>query len=174
MATARVLAWSACLVAMAVLIPGGCTVTLDPTNPADPNTGGDDGGGDNVSTLTIRIVNSTPNTLDPQIYIANEPVDLDTLFDASRKYTNYGVGRLGLLARNSSDSFMIDCADARVIGTRGGSFGGDTDGNDLNNPAGSGRQLVLTQELVFFCGDEITFTYSESGDGFTTSFDISP
>lgn len=168
----RTLAWAAGLVAMVMLIPGGCTVTLDPTDPGDPN--GDGGGDDNVTTLTIRIVNNAPNTLDPEIYIASEPVDLDSLFTASRKFTNYGVGRLGLLAANTSDSFTIDCADARVIGTRGGSFGGDTDGNDLNSPAGSGRQLVLTQELVFFCGDRITFTYGKSGDGFTTSFDIAP
>lgn len=168
----RLLAWSVCLLGLVTLVPGGCTITIDPNFPLDPNTGGNDP--NDATTLTIRVVNSTGNTLDPQIYLADGPVDLAGLFTASRKYTDYGVGRLGLLAKNTSDSFTIDCSEARVIGTRGGSFGGGDDGNDLNNPAGSGRQLVLTQELVFFCGDRITFTYDQSGGGFTTSFDISP
>jgi hypothetical protein len=51
----------------------------------------------------------------------------------------------------------------------GGSFG-----DDLNNPEGTGRQIVLTQELSFFCEGRITFRYSGSGGTFNTSFDLDP
>jgi hypothetical protein len=185
MLTRRFLLQAACLIGLVALAPAGCVRDFDSLfdsffdslDNGDGNGGGDDGGdnGDaTVDQITIRIVNATPNTLDPQIYVSAEPVSVDDLFKASRKYTTFGVGRLGLLAGDDSDEFTIDCAAARVIGTQGGSFGGGSDGNDLNNPAGSGLRRVLTQDLVFFCGDRITFTYRRTGGEFTTTFDIDP
>ena len=159
---------TACLVALAALIHGGCTITVDPNDLIDDIGGGTEG------VLTIRIVNSTGHTLDPEIYIADEPVDLAHLFTRSRKYTDYGVGRQGLIAAFTSDDFEINCDTARLIGTLGGSFGGGEDDNDLNDPAGSGTQRVLTQELVYFCSDRITFIFSESNGTFSTTFDVDP
>ena len=156
------------LVALIALAHAGCTITVDPTD-FDID---DDGGAADV--ITIRIVNTTGHTLDPQIYISTQPVSVDDLFHSSRKYTDYGVGRQGLIAANTSDDFDIDCAQARVIGTLGGSFGGGEDDNDLNDPAGSGTRWVLTQDLVFYCEARITFTYREAAGQFTTSFDVDP
>jgi len=168
----QILLRAVALLMMITLLPGGCAISFnpDPNDTVDPN----DTGGPAPDEITIRVVNASANTLDPQIYIAGQPVTAAELFASSNKFTEYGVGRLGLIAGNDSDSFTISCADARVVGTTGGSFGGGDDGNDLTEPAGTGRQLVLTQELVFYCGDQITFTYSRSGDGFTTTFDTDP
>jgi hypothetical protein len=166
MLTRQLLMQTAGLAGLLTLSFGGCTITVDPT---------DLDLGDNNSpagVVTIRIINSTGHTLDPQIYIAAEPVDLEHLFTRSRKYTNYGVGQLGLIARNTSDDFEIECDQIRLIGTLGGSFGGGEDNNDLNNPAGSGTQRVLTQELVFDCGERITFTYRRITGGFRTDADV--
>ncbi|MFQ5805672.1 MAG: hypothetical protein ACE5I3_04395 [Phycisphaerae bacterium] len=159
-----------CLIGLATLWPGGCVITVD---PIDGGNGGDNGDG-TTEQITVRVVNATGHTLDPEIYVASEPVDLDHLFTRSRKFTQFGVGRLGLIAANDTDSFTIDCAQARMVGTLGGSFGGGSDRNDLTDPAGSGTQLVLTQDLVFYCGNRITFMYRRSGDGFLTTLDIDP
>jgi hypothetical protein len=173
MSIRHLLLQTACLVSMLTLTTGGgCTITLDPTD-LDPN---DCGGGTTPAEdlITVRIVNQTSHTLDPQIYASAETVSVDDLFQSGNKYTNYGVGRLGLLAGNTSDDFELDCELVRVIGTLGGSFGGDDDGNDLNDPAGCGTRLVLTQDLVFYCGAQITFTYRESAGQFVTTFSVDP
>lgn len=169
MLTRRLFMQTACFASFLTLAYGGCTITVD---PADFDI--DDGNGGAADVITIRIVNTTGHTLDPQIYISAQPVSVDDLFRNSRKYTDYGVGRQGLIAANTSDDFDIDCAQARVIGTLGGSFGGGEDDNDLNDPAGSGTQWVLTQDLVFYCDARITFTYREAAGQFTTSFDVDP
>jgi len=170
MLTRRLFMQTACLASFLTLAHGGCTITVDPTD-FDIDDGNGDGAAD---VITIRIVNTTGHTLDPQIYISAQPVSVDDLFRNRRKYTDYGVGRQGLIAANTSDDFEIDCAQARVIGTLGGIFGGGEDDNDLNDPAGSGTQWVLTQDLVFYCGARITFTYRAAAGQFTTSFDVDP
>lgn len=166
----RLLLRVACLVALATLVPGGCVVTVDPIDNGD----GDGDGGTTTDKVTVRVINATNHTLDPEIYLARAPMSVEDLFSPSRKYTAYGVGRLGLIAAADSDEFTVDCAAARMVGTAGGLFGGGSDNNDLTNPAGSGTQLVLTQDLVFFCGDRITFTYRGSGGEFSTTLDIDP
>ncbi|MCA9242553.1 MAG: hypothetical protein KDA32_01260 [Phycisphaerales bacterium] len=152
------------LVALALpLMMGGCTITFDP-NPNDGNNNPND---PDPGTVTIRVLNRTNTTLDPEIYVAGSAVTVSQLFSSSRKYTEFGVGTLGLLGPFGSDSFTLTCAEARVLGTKGGAFG-----DNLNNPDGTGRQIVLTQELVFDCGAVITFSFERSGGGFTTTFEV--
>lgn len=140
---------------------GGCVVEVDP--------GGDDGGGDPTEqTITLRVTNSSNVTLDPEIYISATPVSADELFTDANKLTRFGVGTLGLLGGNDSDTFTVDCAAARVIGTKGGRFG-----DDLTNPQGSGQQVILTQDLSIFCGGTLRLTYSGSGTSFNTNFTVS-
>lgn len=148
-------------IAACVALLVGCTITVGP-----PTDNGGSGGG-SEGEITIRLVNRANVTLDPQLYISSTPTSVDSLFSSSRKFTAFGVGTLGLLAPDSSDSFSLGCDELRVVGTRGGSFG-----DDLNNPEGQGRQLVLTQDLNIFCGSVLTLTYRRSGDGFETTFDI--
>jgi len=155
--------------ACAILLILGCTVILEPIDGRD----GGDGAGTQPQTITIRIVNATDNTLDPEIFLSDQPVSADELFTDAHKYTLFGVGRFGLLGGRDADRFEIDCTQARMIGARG-KFGGGDDGNDLTNPTSSDRRIVLTQDLSVFCGGRVTFTYSRSADGFTTSFDVSP
>lgn len=151
--------------ALSAMISGGCVVTVD---DGDDN-GGNGGGNDPPAQLTVRIINASNVTLDPEIFIASEGVSADELFDPSRKFTAFGVGTLGLIADSDATEFTIDCAQARVIGTSGGRFG-----NDLNNPDGTGRRIVLTQDLNVFCEGAVTFTYSGAGSGFSTTFDVEP
>ncbi len=150
------------LLTLAPLLALGCTVTVDP----NPNNGGG-GANPDPDTVTIRVFNRTNTTLDPEIHVATAPVTITQLFFNSRKYTDFGVGTLGLLGPRGSDSFALPCSQVRVLGTEGGAFG-----DDLNNPDGRGRQIVLTQELVFDCGSVITFSFERDGDGFTTAFEV--
>lgn len=152
---------AAITVLLAFATGGGCVITVDP----NPNNNGSGTGNDGK--LTIRIINATNVTLDPQLFLSAEAVTTDGLFQDANKYTSFGVGTLGLIADSDSVQFEIDCDTARVLGTLGGSFG-----NDLNAPDGQGRQLVLTQDLNVFCGDRVTFTFLRSGGGFSTNFDI--
>ncbi len=169
----RLLSSSLCMASLLAMMPGGCMVTVTPSGGEGSDPNGESGSAPDAL-VTVRIVNATPNTLDPEIYVAAAAGQPEELFAAANKYTDFGVGRLGVLVGGGSTSFSIACDQAAMIGTHGGSFGGGDDGNDLRDPAGAGLQRVLTQELVFFCGDTITFTYQRTADGFTTTFDIDP
>lgn len=144
---------SLALMCLATFLHGGCSVTLDP---------GDNGGTEGK--VTIRIVNSTAADLDPQIYISSQVLSRDDFFKSANKYTNYGVFDQGLLGPYGQETFTIDCADAREVGTAGGRF------NDGENTVGSDRNYILTQENVFFCDGVITFTYSRTNDGYTVRY----
>jgi hypothetical protein len=152
-----------------LLSGGGCVVTVDPLDGGGGNGGGGGGGDGTGTVITVRIINASNVTLDPEIYISAEPVTVEQLFQPGNKYTAFGVGTLGLLGSAGTDQFTIECANARVIGTSGGKFG-----DNLNEPEGTGRQIVLTQDLSIFCEGRVTFTYSRSGGGFTTTFDVDP
>jgi hypothetical protein len=156
------------IVLVPLLTGGGCVVTVDPLDGNGANGGGDDDG-TTTDVITVRIINASNVTLDPEIYISAEPVTIEQLFQPGNKYTAFGVGTLGLLGAADADQFTIECANARVIGTSGGSFG-----DNLNDPEGTGRQIVLTQDLSIFCEGRVTFTYSRSGGGFTTTYDVDP
>ncbi|HMQ14389.1 MAG TPA: hypothetical protein PKC49_00290 [Phycisphaerae bacterium] len=144
-----------------------CVFVPPPNNGGDNNDGGDPNA---AGTITIRVVNTTDITLDPEIFLSATAVSREELFNLNRKYTAFGVGTLGLIARFSSDSFTVPCSDARLIGTLGGRFG-----DNLNNPDGVGREIILAQDLSVFCGGRVTFTYSrQPGGGFTTAFVVEP
>lgn len=151
------------LVGLAALLVGGCTITVD---PVDMGTNGDGEGGA-ADEITIRIVNNSNTGLDPEIYLASGPVTRDQLFVASRKYTDFGVLGLGVIAAHDSDSFTVPCSEARVVGTKGGSFG-----DKLTEPEGHGTERILSQDVQFFCGEQITVFYGRAGDGFATAIDV--
>jgi hypothetical protein len=153
------------LLGLAALLAAGCAIPADLISGV---IGGRHDNGNNAATqITITVVNTTDVTLDPEIYISAEPVSADELFQPANKYEAFGVGTLGILADVDSDTFTLDCAQARVIGTQGGKFG-----DDLHNPEGAGQPIVLTQDLSVFCGGSVTFTYSRTADGFTTSYAV--
>lgn len=152
---------AACLVGLAVLLPAGCVITVEPT---DGGEGGDGGG--TTEKITVRIFNNTNTDLDPEIYISAEPITKDELFHKSNKFTEFGVFDAGVLGPRGIETFEIDCAQTRVIGTAGGRFESET------NPEQSDREIVLAQDLVFLCGDRITFIYSRTVGGFTTRFEL--
>lgn len=151
------LRWIAGFLGAAAL--AGCVVEVTP----DP----DDGGDGSSLVLTVRIVNTSNVTLDPQIYISATPVSSDELFADANRFTRFGVGTLGLIGGADSDTFTIECSSARVIGTKGGAFG-----DDLTAPQGFGQQIVLTQELSVFCEGTLTLTFNGAGSTFTTNYTV--
>lgn len=161
----RVAGWWA-LACCGLVSIAGCIVAPPIDDGGNGGGNGDpNNGGGSVATITIRIVNLTETTLDPDLYISATAVSRDELFVPARKYTAYGVGTLGLIGGFDSDSFTIPCSEARIIATAGGRFG-----DNLNIPDGTGREIILTQDLSVFCGSRVTFTYSRDGSGYTTSF----
>jgi hypothetical protein len=142
------------LMALAVILPGGCNITID------DGIHGTDG------MVTIRVINDTALDLDAQIYIASQVLPRNDLFKQSHKYTAFGVFDEGLLGPYGQETFTVDCADARAVGTTGGKFDNDSNTEESN------REIILTQETVFLCGDVITFTYSRTNEGFTVDFDL--
>jgi hypothetical protein len=162
--TARMFLRTSSLAATLALLLGGCVVEIGPGGGGNGNDNGDS----TEQTITIRVTNSSNVTLDPEIYLSATPVGADELFTDANKFTRFGVGTLGLIGGNDSDTFTVDCAAARVIGTKGGRFG-----DDLTNPQGSGQQVILTQDLSIFCGGTLKLTYSGSGNNFNTNFTVS-
>ncbi len=163
-----------CSLLLVAAMPHGCFVTVDPDFdiiiPPDGNQPPED-----ATTITIRIFNRSTRALDPEIYFSDQNIsDPNQLFVAENKYTDFGVGHLGVLQPGGSASLTLDCTQVAVIGTPGGTFAGGDDRNDLGDPAGTGQLRMLTQDRVFFCGDRITFEYRETLTGFTTTFDVEP
>jgi hypothetical protein len=141
------------------VIGSGCVVTIDDNN----------GGGNSTASIRVRVVNATNTTLDPEIYRVATEVPVLELFNDGNKFTRFGVGTLGILGPGDSDEFDFECSGTAMLGTRGGRLG-----DDISNPTGVGRQIVLTRDLNIFCDSQVTFTFQPSGSGFTTTFDVSP
>ena len=148
---------------------GGCIIEVDPP-PSGGGSGGSggSGGGGEPTTITLRIINETGATLDPQIYVTADAItDPSALITRSNQFTRFGVGNRGLLGDFDSDTVTFDCTEARVLGTAGGLFG-----DDLENPDGEGTQRILGQDTIFECGDTITLRFGRSGGVFVTTVSI--
>ncbi len=146
---------------------GGCIIEFD---PLPSGGGGGSGGGGNAepTTITLRLINETGATIDPQIFVTGDAItDPDDLFVSGNAFTRFGVGNRGLLGDFDSDSISFDCTDARIIGTRGGLFG-----DDLENPDGTGTRRILGQDTNFECGETITLRFGVSRGVFVTTVSI--
>lgn len=142
------------LIGLAAFLHGGCTITFDPP----------DGG--TTEKVTIRIMNNTSADLDPELYITSQVLPRTDFFKAANKYTDFGVFDQGLMGPFSQETFVVNCSAARQVGTTGGSF---KSGQDLVR---ADREIILTQETVFMCGEVITFTYSRTSSGYTVGFKL--
>ena len=148
----------AALVALTVvLIGGGCIVRVVPDDTTPPA----------ATTITVRIVNDTIFPLDPQIYIGPIAGGTEGLFVGANKYTDFGVGSTGVMLGGRDATFTVNCGELGLIGTLGGIFG-----DDLGEPLGSGRQVVLQEDLNVNCGDTVTFAFSAQGDTLITTFAV--
>lgn len=134
---------------------GGCVIDLSP------------GGGGSDGKITIVIRNATNTDLDPEIYLSDVALSSDELLQDENKYTLFGVQSRGVLGPQDDETIELDCAEVRVVGTAGGIFG-----DDFTDPEGTGNQRLLSQSASFDCGEVITFTFSRSGSGFSTSVDV--
>ncbi len=149
---------------------GGCIIEVDPlpSGGGGGSGGGSGGGGGEPTSITLRIINETGATLDPQIYVTADAItDPSELITRSNAFTRFGVGNRGLLGDFDSDTVTFDCSEARVLGTAGGLFG-----DDLENPDGEGQQRILGQDTIFECGDTITLRFGRSGGAFVTTVSI--
>lgn len=140
-----------------VLATGGCGVRVVSDDTSPPAS----------TTITVRIINNTNYPLDPQIYIGTVDAGAAGLFVAANKYTDFGVGGLGTMLGRTEASFTVNCGELGLIGTQGGIFG-----EDLQEPLGSGRQVILQENVNVNCGDEVTFAFSAEGDSLITSYGV--
>lgn len=153
------LGWAAGVLGLvAWLAVGGCVIDVQPI----PD------GGSSPTTIKIRLINASGVALDPQLYLSATAVGTDELFVDGNKYTHFGFLNLGYLDSGDTESLDIECSAARIIATKGGSFG-----DDPANPIGSGQQRVLTQDLNVVCGDTVTFTFSRTGAQYSTTVSVS-
>lgn len=155
--------WPTVLAAGLFLSIGGCIIV-------DDGNGGGDGGGDGPTKIRVVVINQTGTSIDPEVYVSATPVDVNGLFADANKFTAYGFRNTGLLAAFAQDTFSINCDAARVLGTKGGTFG-----DDPANPLGTGTQRVFTQDLTVACGETLTLVYSRSlGGDFETTYTVTP
>jgi hypothetical protein len=148
---------------LAAMLMGGCTITVVPggdgnTPPPTPTT------------ITIRIYNNTTKPLDPQIYTGGDPnAGAAGLFVAANRRVGFGVGSLGIMEPRTSAAFTVECGQLRLCGTGGGAFG-----DDLLAPDGTGRQVMLEENVSVLCGDTLTFTFSAEGNKLITTYSVTP
>ena len=64
-----------------------------------------------IATHDDRLINATNTTLDPQLYVAGGALSIAELFNASRKYTAFGVGTLGLLGPGGNATIEFTCTE---------------------------------------------------------------
>ncbi len=145
---------------LAALLSAGCVITITKTDNGNDNQAASE-------VFHIRLVNQSDTTLDPQFYFSADATTVDQLFEGGNKFTSFGVGTLGVLDRGDAADFTVECSAAHLLGTAGGAFG-----EDLNNPTGNGRLIVLTQDLSVFCGDTITFVFDGRDGSYTTTYAV--
>lgn len=142
----------------------GGTIIIDPGG-----NGGDPGNTDDQ--VVLHLQNATRAAVRPDLYVGTNGSDAtaDNLFAPENIFTNgVGLAGSGLMAPVSSDDVRIDCASGLVIGTPGGEFIDDETGESL----GTGPSRILVQGLVFDCGAEITLTFRQTENGFTTTVEL--
>lgn len=159
----RMIRRSICTFASALavtLVASGCIVRV----PADTT----DGSRLTVpATIEVRLVNDTDRPLDPQIYVAGINGSLEDLFSPANKQTKFGVGSLGTMLPKSETSLTLTCDETGYFGTLGGIFG-----EDLESPDGSGRQVVLQENINVECGDVVTFWFENAGNTLITTYAV--
>lgn len=155
---------------LAVFLPATSCITV--TNEPDDGDGGGGGtfttslaisspGASGSDTVTVRLVNATPNrAVDVQLFATGQAVgDLDAEFFIPANQLSAGIGFAGsgILTPASEDQVTLACTDALIVGTLGGRFLNEETGDLI----GTGGRFVLFQGGQFACGSTITFTYSE-------------
>lgn len=165
----QALVFSVLVAVLAGLSLGGCSVVVMPPDPNDANEPNMDANEPPPppASVTLRLINASDVTLDPEVYVSADAADAAALLVAGNKFTAFGIGTIGILAAGGSADVMLVCDEVTILGTTGGRFG-----ENLNAPDGAGQQIVLRLGESVFCGDTVTITYSRTEPGFQTSFGV--
>ncbi|MBL8878906.1 MAG: hypothetical protein JNG88_07280 [Phycisphaerales bacterium] len=156
------------MVVVTGLSMGGCTVVVDgnDNNNSGSNSNSNSGGPPRVH---VTLVNETNLSLDPEIFVLTQgTIDPNLVFQQANRYTRFGIGTRGLLGPGDTAEFDLDCEATYTLATFGGALG-----EDLDNPTGRGTQRILLLGSSFTCGDNVTLTFSPSGNGFVTTVAVS-
>lgn len=153
---------------VAVCVLAGCGVSIG--SPNGSGGGGDDddrqSGDVAADTVLVAFANSTSIDVDTEFYASNEPmtdVEAELFVPANRIQVGIGVAGTGILLAGTADAIEVSCSDNLVLGTTGGTFKDP----DLGTALGMGDMRILSEGLVFDCGDVLTFTYSQDGDDYS-------
>lgn len=155
------------LAAVATLSMGGCTVIVDGNNNDNASNNNTNSGG--PPRVHVTLANETNLSLDPEIFILSQgTIDPNLVFQTANRFTRFGIGTRGLLGPGDIAEFDLDCEATYTLATFGGALG-----EDLDNPTGRGTQRILLLGSSFTCGDNVTLTFSPSGNGFVTTVAVS-
>ncbi len=120
------------------------------------------------ASVLVRFMNETNAVVEAQFHATLDAIggSAESLFVPQNLVTDdIGVAGTGLLIPRSADTIEWHCSDGLVVGVAGGRFLDPDSGAEL----GAGTSRIIQQGLVFDCGAAITFTYQETGYGFTVS-----
>ncbi|MBN1513003.1 MAG: hypothetical protein JXB13_13390 [Phycisphaerae bacterium] len=152
----------------------GCAAGPAPEGAQGPPTNGNTPGENTNSSLPgdasvlVRFVNETNSVVEVQFHATLDDIGSseESLFAPQYLVIDgIGVAGTGLLIPRSADTIEWHCSDGLVIGVAGGRFLDPDSGAEL----GTGTPRMVQQGLVFDCGATITFTYQETGYGYTVS-----
>lgn len=146
-------------IATGVLLQTSCFTVINPP----------DGGDDNppAEKVTIRLINLSSYTLDPQLHVSDQPLGdpAATLFLPANIRVAPDTSGTGIMQPGQTAEIVVDCTAAAAIGTLGGRFLNRSDGSE----AGTGQQRLSPIGQVYSCTDVLTFTYQAQNSTFTTS-----
>jgi hypothetical protein len=161
-------AFSLGLVAVSVLLAGGCGLVPDGAGMAVtdiPTDGVSPPASERGSFAFVRLVNATGVAVDTQFFVATDEADVASraLFEERNRFVR-GIGFLsgGVLAPEEGVALDLPCGSQLLVGTMGGEL--------LDPETGETVAVGATARLAelgpqFDCGGVVTFTFSIDDSG---------
>lgn len=150
------------LVAALIASAGGCGLGF---TISDQDNGNDNGVNQPPPPqgVTVRLANLTDAAVETSLYVSTNSLadPVAELFVPANLFTDrVGVAATGLIPPLDVDTIELDCGDELVVGTSEARFLDQETGD----PLGTGNRRIVELDLVFDCGDQITFIYDREGN----------
>ena len=117
--------------------------------------------------ITVRLVNASDFTLDPNLYAAAGTLSSSALFVPANLVTSFADGGLATVEPGASRTAVIACAAAGTLGVYRPMF---TDSVGLSGGRTADVSFVLSEGITFRCGQTLVLTYSGTEAGFGVTY----
>ena len=117
--------------------------------------------------VTVRLVNASDFTLDPNLYAASGTLSSSALFVPANLVTSFADGGLATVEPRASRTARVDCDAAGTLGVNRPVF---TDSVGLRGGRAAATSFVLSEGVTFRCGQTLVLTYRGTEAGFGVTY----